>query len=242
MKYVRNLLIDCRIELRKLIRNFNDSELCQRIDAAVHQIDQQLSQVPSPAPRGEKTATSTQVALAWQAATRDLKFSDPTLYDTLKNKVMARLETKTLVDQATELRQLEDTVAALIAQQDAAEQKLQSLVADREVLLQALATAIPPMDNNGDGMALAIAKIEWLKAKMPETQTAPCAAVQADSPMPTEEVLRAVATGRYAFSAAQREWCLGEAMVLSNFEMPLVELLTLGDGEIAKIVLAPKQG
>ena len=35
MKELRTLLIDCRIELRKLVRDFHKTELCERLDVAV---------------------------------------------------------------------------------------------------------------------------------------------------------------------------------------------------------------
>lgn len=240
MKDLRNLLIDCRIELRKLIQGFNNSELCTRLDAAVHGIDHTIIELhqAAPTPQEAKTATSTQVALAWQMAVRDLKFSDPALYDTLKNKVMARLETKTLVDQTTELHQLEDTVAALIAQQDAAEYGLQALVAERDMLLEALATAAPQLDNNGGRMAVAMARIEWLKAQTPEALHT--TALEQDNPMLTTEILQAVVAGTRMFTDAQREWCVGEAMVLSDFQITPVELLARGDSEIARIILKSK--
>jgi hypothetical protein len=38
MKDLRALLIDCRIELRKAIRDFEKSELCDRINAAITEL------------------------------------------------------------------------------------------------------------------------------------------------------------------------------------------------------------
>ena len=35
MKDLRSLLIDCRIELRKLSRDFQKTELCERLDLAI---------------------------------------------------------------------------------------------------------------------------------------------------------------------------------------------------------------
>ena len=38
MKQLRTLLIDCRIELRKLVREFHKTELCERLDVAVQSL------------------------------------------------------------------------------------------------------------------------------------------------------------------------------------------------------------
>ena len=38
MKDLRALLIDCRIELRKLVRDFHKTELCERLDVAVQSL------------------------------------------------------------------------------------------------------------------------------------------------------------------------------------------------------------
>ena len=87
MKDLRALLIDCRIELRKLARDFQKSELCERLDLAIQQASNaslppapEVAMQASDAPPSEKTQTVSQVALAWQTAARDLKFSDPALY------------------------------------------------------------------------------------------------------------------------------------------------------------------
>jgi hypothetical protein len=129
MKELRMLLIDCRTELRKLVRDFHKTGLNERLDVALQSLaatadaDADGKGPPSAARARQIRETSNQVALAWQMAARDLKFSNPPLYDAMSKKVMARLETKTLVDQVDELRQAEDNVAELHRQQAAAEQK-----------------------------------------------------------------------------------------------------------------------
>src|SRR6185436_9294531 len=127
MKELRTLLIDCRIELRKLVRDFHKTELCERLDVAVQSLgaaggaEMDLKQAPSASTVRAVKETSNQVALAWQTAARDLKFSHPTLYDQLSKKVMSKLGAKTLVDQVDELRQLEDTVGEMKKHQESAE-------------------------------------------------------------------------------------------------------------------------
>jgi hypothetical protein len=126
MKELRTLLIDCRIELRKLVRDFHKTELCERLDVAVQSlanaggVEMDLKQPPKPEAVQNVKETSNQVALAWQTAARDLKFTHPTLYDQMSKKVMSKLGVKTLVDQVDELRQLEDSVGELKKQQQVA--------------------------------------------------------------------------------------------------------------------------
>ena len=76
MKDLRALLIDCRIELRKLSREFQKSELCDRLDLAIQTVASGTfvasgePPVNEAAPTGlsEKGQTASQVALAWQLA------------------------------------------------------------------------------------------------------------------------------------------------------------------------------
>src|SRR5690348_2782243 len=118
MKDLRALLIDCRIELRKASRDFQKSELCERIDHAIQAVASAGNDVDitpdseGVANAGDKAQTVSQVALAWQTASRDLKFSEPAIHARLSEKVMRLLAAKTLVDPSTELIQLEQQVAA----------------------------------------------------------------------------------------------------------------------------------
>ena len=51
MKDLRPLLIDCRIELRKLARDFQKTELCERLDLAIQQVaNANLGPTAAPAP------------------------------------------------------------------------------------------------------------------------------------------------------------------------------------------------
>src|SRR5690606_40728346 len=111
MKDLRALLIDCRIELRKLSRDFQKTELCERLGLAIQHLSS-AEAAPARAatdhgPTPEKAQTVSQVALAWQTAARDLKCSDPAIHARLSEKVMRLLETRALVDPATEILQLE---------------------------------------------------------------------------------------------------------------------------------------
>jgi hypothetical protein len=187
--------------------------------------------------------TSNQVALAWQMAARDLKFSNPPLYETLAKKVMARLEAQTLVDQVDELRQHEDTIASLREQQAATEKRRLAIEAERDTLLGALATAVPELSDGGDHVGVALARIDWLKAQVLKAR--PSMAVSAlneeESRVPNAETMSAVAAGARRFTDAQREWCVGEAMVLSGFKFTPMELIEQGDARIAKLIVEARR-
>src|SRR4249919_1381811 len=229
MKQLRTLLIDCRIELRKLVREFHKTELCERLDVAVQSLgnaegEVDLKAAPSAATVKEVNQTSNQVALAWQTAARDLKFSHPTLYDQMSKKVMSKLGVKTLVDQVDELRQLEDTVGELKKQQQVAEMARHAMEVERDALLGALATAVPELSDGGDRIGVALARIDLLKKQAQSgggggggRSSAASVAAEEENRIPTAEVLGLVAAGSRRFTNAQREWCVGEAMVLSGF-------------------------
>lgn len=248
MNDLRNVLIDCRIELRKLLRDFQKTELCARLDAAIQALPKISTDEDSPHPvpvanTPEKTPAPNQVAMAWQAAARGLKFSDPALYEALYKKVMARLETKAMVDQATELRQLEEALTQAQLRHQSAEQSQKALESERDTLLGALASAVPELRDGGDRVAVALARIDWLKAQRAKTATREPAkiTIEPEAPMPSAEVLAAVAAGARKFTDLQREWSVGEAMVLSGFQLTPMELIEQGDAQIARIITQAKR-
>ena len=248
MKDLRNLLIDCRIELRKAQRDFHKTELCDRLDAGIQALagvraaETAAGETPEPveeaAPVGsERAQTANQVALAWQAAARDLKFSDLPLYETLSKKVMAKLGTKTLVDQTTELHDMEKAMAELKEQRITDERKRLSVMAQRDTLLGALATAVPQLQDGGDPIAVALARLDLLKNQSVKAVAAGAPMVEPESHVPTTHILQAVASGGRALTRDQREWCVGEAMVSSGFQYTPVELIEKGDGYLAQLIL-----
>ena len=248
MDPLRTLLIDCRIELRKLVREFHKTELCERLDAMVQTLQRTPAEVmpdapPTAAVAREIKETSNQVALAWQAAARDLKFSNLLLYEAMAKKVIQRLESKTLVDQADELLALEQRILALQAQlADAA--KATTMVEDeRNAVLGALASAAPQLGDGGDRLGVALARIDWLQGQV--KRAAPSMDVRAESAeetrIPSADLIAIVASGGRRFTDAQREWCVGEAMVLSNFQYTPMELIEQGDARIAGIIHANRR-
>src|SRR5690606_40731334 len=101
---------------------------------------------------------------------RDVKFSDPAINARLGVKVMRLLETRTLVDPATEILQLEAEVEKLKQQIAGREKSMQTLGVERDALLGALASAVPQLKDGGDRLAVGMARISCLK---PEADQAP---------------------------------------------------------------------
>ncbi len=252
MKDLRALLIVCRIELRKLARDFQKTELCDRLDLAIQAVAN-ANLAPAAAPGAapvneaapgappERSQTVSQVALAWQTASRDLKFSDPAIYTRLGEKVMRLLAAKTLVDPATEIVQLEQQVASQQDAQVAQSAALQAVTLERDALLGALATAVPSLKDGGDRLAVALARVHWLKAAAEKAAVANAGPATPRAPepqdtVPSAELLAAAAVGAATFTREQREWCVGEAMVLTGFQFTPVELLEKGDTHIAQLI------
>jgi hypothetical protein len=256
MKDLRSLLIDCRIELRKQARDFQKSELCERLDLAIQAQSSATASAAlavatneaAPGAGPEKSQTVSQVALAWQTAARDLKFSDPAIYTRLGDKVMRLLSAKTLVDPATEILQLEAKLAELQKQLDASAKAQQALSVEHDALLGAVAKAVPKLKDGGDRLAVALARLAWLKSEADKAASgAPAAAAAKRAPepqdtVPTPELLGAVAAGAATLSKEQREWCVGEAMVLTGFQYTPVELLEKGDAHVARLIVDARKG
>lgn len=253
MKDLRALLIDCRIELRKLARDFQKSELCERLDLAIQQVaNAKLSPLPqetaaeaTSAPPSEKTQTVSQVALAWQTAARDLKFSDPAIHARLGEKVMRLLAAKTLSDPANEIIQLEGMVKAAEARIAELEKAQKAQALERDALLGALAQAAPSLKDGNDRLAVGLARVAWLKAEAGKAATGAAPGKRAPEPqdtVPSQMVLEAAAAGAASLSKEQREWCVGEAMVVTGFQFTPVELIEKGDAAMAKLILEARKG
>ena len=253
MKDLRALLIDCRITLRKQARDFEKSELCERLDLAIQaltnaQAEPAANPEPRPGAAPEKAQTVGQVALAWQTAARDLKFSDPALHARLSERVMRLLGSKTLVDPATEILELEQKLKHLTDNFAAAELKREAVSVERDTLLGALASAAPGLKDGGDRLAVALARVAYLKSaadKAAEAAATPGGARRAPEPqdtVPSSELLAAVAAGAANLGKEQREWCVGEAMVLTGFQFTPVELIEKGDAHIAKLIQQARLG
>lgn len=250
MNELRALLIDCRIELRRLVRDFHKTPLCERLDAATQllanqDLARQSGMTASDPARGSanepapaRAETTNRVALAWQLVARDLKFSQPAVYEQMSRKVMTRLGDKPLLDPVDELLAAEGAVGGLREQLAELERQHAALEAERDAVLGALATAVPQLGGGGDRLGVALARIDCLLSQATRVATAitPQTVAEEESRIPSPEVIAAIASGSRQFTQAQREWCVGEAMVLSGFEFTPMELIEQGDAQIARII------
>ncbi len=242
MKDLRNLLIDCRIELRKYIKDFHKTEMCDKLDAAIADAGkpQKTESVHEPIIKDNKTLTTNQVGLAWQRAARDLKFSHPDLFEKLGQDVMRLLDAKTLVDPGTELEQLGVEVEKMKSAQEKLKKEQDAVSAERDALLGALATAVPELDDSGDRFATALARIEWMQTAIASKQVKSGKGSgnepPAEGPVPSDEALVAIIAGSRNFSKDQLDWALGEAMVLCGFQFTPHELIQQGHPHIAQII------
>lgn len=259
MKDLRSLLIDCRIELRKLSRDFQKSELCDRLDLAIQSAatgtfvpsgEAPVNEAaPSASVAPEKGQTVSQVALAWQTAARDLKFSDPAIHARLSEKVIRLLGARSLVDPGTEILELEQKIAVLRSEIATKEKAAQSLMMERDAVLGALATKVPALKDGGDRLGVALARIDWLAAEAqkgaspgPASHSSPGKRMpEPQDTVPTPELLAAAAAGAATFNKEQREWSIGEAMVVSGFQFTPVELIAKGDAAVAQMILAARK-
>lgn len=185
MKDLRALLIDCRIELRKAVRDFEKSELCDRINAAIAELAKaqaapaiaaaqvKAAEVAEAAgPAGSKAQTANQVGLAWQTAARDLRFSHPHVYEALGQRVMNLLGQKSMVDPAAEIEQLNKSVLVARKLKEMADQQRGEAYAERDAvykmrdeLLGALKAAVPELDDSDDPMSTAFARVQMLQTR-----------------------------------------------------------------------------
>ena len=87
MKKIRDLLSDCRIELRLNVRDFHKTELCRRLDDARSELANSGGQALSTPTAEEATnAAGDRVAMAWRLAAEDLHVTAPAIYQLLAKK------------------------------------------------------------------------------------------------------------------------------------------------------------
>lgn len=199
-----------------------------------------------------------QVALAWQSATRSLKYSHEGLYASLQERVMQILGARLPEEPVDELLRLEREVAELRAARDSHQQELSAMeerfraelasLADaarvageqRNALLQALEAAEPTLRGD-DPQALALARIETLVAAAQAPRAAGSGAHQSAAsgagPVPDPQVLQQVAAGHRDFSKEQRDWVVGEALGLTGWTLSPLELVEKGDAWLAALLL-----
>ena len=156
---------------------------------------------------------------------------------------------KSLVDPAVEIHELERQIAELHAQIKTKEKAAHAIEVERDAVLGALATAVPTLKDGGDRLGVALARVDWLVkeiAKGPSATSSggPVKKVVPDvqDTIPSNELLAAIATGSGGFTKEQREWSVGEAMVISGFQFTPVELIQKGDTAVAQMIVAARKG
>ena len=228
MKALRNLLLDCRTALRRADPNFARSQLSEQLDDTIIELGQNAEQAESPEP---ETRTAQQVAYAWQSATRDLRFSHPELHAKLQARVLHLLDVDVLHDPASEIHALQSKV-----QEDAA--RLRDAVAELSALRQSLADAVPNLDGNVPAAEAARLRLRMLVDSATRGGGLPKATPKDPGNVGlTRDELRAVANGERNLSREEREWCIGEAMVLSGFQKSPAQLLADGEPALARLIL-----
>lgn len=233
---IRNLLLDCRTALRKADGGFERSALCAQLDRTLIGLRDSERREREEALEREQSVISHRVAYTWQGVARELRRTHPELHEQLSQKVLQRLGGKVPDDAAeeiealrAELRQREDVLAQTAAELDA--------------LRTTLAAAVPLPDAPGRSEAeLARERVQaLLQAALQGGGLTPSASVPESTTgagSPTRVSLQAVAEGRRPLTNDEREWCVGEAMVLTGFQKTPVQLLEQGDAELVRVVLA----
>ncbi len=227
MKALRNLLLDCRTALRRADANFARSPLSEQLDDTIIGLGQHTQpELPEP-----ETRTAQQVAYAWQSAARDLRFSHPDLHEKLQARVLQMLDVDVLLDPASEILALQGKVSQC-------EAKLHDAVAELATLRQSLADAVPQLDGNVPAPEAARLRLRMLVESATRGGGLPKAAPKDPANVGlSRQELDAVAAGTRALSREEREWCIGEAMVLSGFQQTPASLLAGGEAALARLIL-----
>jgi hypothetical protein len=234
---IRNLLLDCRAALRKADRNFEASKLREQLDDTIIQLGtaRDRQQLAQHAQAQELAPAAQRVAYAWQSVTRELRHSHPELFKELSLRVLHRLDTEVMDDPSDEILALKEE----LLEREAASAKA---VAELSALRAALANAVPLADTvGGSESELAQERLQLLLQAVSSgggLRREPAAPVHGHAP--TRATLQAVLDGQRQLSSHEREWCIGEAMVLTGFQQTPVQLLAQGDGALARLVLDGK--
>lgn len=232
MKKIRNLLLDCRAALRRADPDFASAPLGALLDDTIIELGKAGD---GPVPEAPETRTAQQVAYAWQSAARELRYSHPELHAKLSARVLQMLDVAACHDPATEIQ-------ALQSHMQASDDKLRDAVAELAALRQTLADAVPNLDGNMPAPEAARVRLRMLVEAASRGSALPRVATPSAAgggPVLTREALQEIAEGRRALSRDEREWCIGEAMVLSGFLKTPAQLLADGEAGLARWILDP---
>lgn len=245
---LRPLLIDCRIELRKAMRQFDQSDLCHRLDTALSMLG---AGVGVPAPGAEKPdgppapsdRSGQQVAYAWQMAARNLKASHPSLYAELQKEVLRLLDHGVPADANAEIERLQQDLEAAEAAAGAAKLARMKATGQLNTICKTLAAAAPHIEDNGDAQATALARVEALVkgqgANLGSVAEVMAGAADPEAVPPPAFVLEMVKVGERRFNKAQRDFAVAEAMIVTGWQYTPVELLDRGESWLAGLLLNP---
>ena len=246
---LRPLLIDCRLELRKSLRHYEQTDLAQRLEAALAMLAEPAAPV---APPGGAAASASpaaarsgpQVAYAWQMAARNLKASHPGLFNELQREVQRLLDAgEAFADAGAEIERLRQDLEAAESAAGAAKLARMKATAQLSTVCKTLAAAAPHVPETGDAQATALARIEALARGRGATAGAVASAVAGpadpDAVPPPAFVLEMVKAGERSFNKAQREFAVAEAMIVTGWQYTPVELLDRGERWLAGLLLQP---
>ena len=239
---LRPLLIDCRIELRKALRQFEQTDLCQRLEAALATLENAsgpgaAAGAPKPSERSGQ-----QVAYAWQMAARQLRLGQPALFLELQKEVFRLIEAgEAFNDAQAEIDRLRADLDAAESHAGAAKLARMKATGQLNTLCKALAAAAPQVEETGDAQATALARIDALMKGQGAGSAAVAAGsvADADAVPPPAFVLERVKAGEAVFNKAQREFAVAEAMIVTGWQYTPVELLERGEPWLAALLLNP---
>lgn len=240
MKEIRNLLLDCRAALRKADPDFERTPLRELLDDTIIELRQAEDRRAAPQVAPAATANAQRVAYAWQSAARELRHTQPELFQRLSAKVLERLDADAPAD-------ADDEIETLRRRLEERETGLKRVAGELAGLRTALATAVPLADTlGGSESELAQQRLQLLLQAVSQGGglARPAPASSREDHVPERATLQAVAAGQRALTSTEREWCIGEAMVLTGFQRTPVQLLENGDAALAQLVLdgAPPAG
>ncbi len=207
MKEVRDLLMDIRIELRQHVRDFHKSELCKRIDDARDALLHGPQAVAAAAAAVSHVEGADRVAQAWKDAAEDLKLTAPAIYELLAKKAAARIAAMPPLKSSTP--------APAAAESSNPTTGTTTASVPAPAVSPAVAASVP--EDLGSNPSLMMVAVE--------------------AHVPNAEMLGAIAASKRRFTEAQREWCVGEAMVRSGFSIDPEEFIARGDNEMARYIL-----
>lgn len=223
-KTIRDLLADCRIELRTLMRDFHKSELCRRIDEARVELSRDeapASAMTAVAASSTAAASTDSIAQAWRLAAEDLRVTAPAIYQLLAKKVAQRL-----------------AAAATQANEPVAEDVVETPVPAPE------AETMTATDVARDPEAADASAVEVVPEPAPEVAVVEpiVEAVPANPLAPSRDDLLSISRHKRRFTEAQREWCVGEALIRSGFTINPNDFIGGGDHAMALYLLETEPG